>query len=189
MQTDIKKTLFAMNVREDREKAEEAALQIYKNGWDAMDTVIDFGSTLIQKEPGPKFRDQLRAVIFTLSVFHSKNRSAMLDSARGNDAVELLIDLYFLEFRSAGKLLSDMGFSEYDIYRRRMLALPLAEKHMHDKIISALEAFEEIKLSTHYQGSKGFRQGYVALGQDAKYIYEIHRVDKKQFALRTRRVK
>ncbi len=189
MHNDIKDILAQMNVKEDRERAEETALKIYKKGWDGFGAVIDQGGVLITKEPGPKIRDLLRAVILTLSVYYSKDRSGVMNAQRFNDAVELLIDLHFSGFMSAGSLLSDMGFSEYDIYRRRLLALPLAEKHMHDKAISSLEAFEEIMLSKHYQGSKGFRQGHYALGHDRKYSYEIHRIDKKLFALRSCKMK
>ena len=82
-----------------------------------------------------------------------------------------------------------MGFADYDIYRRQLLLLPEVEKHHHDKEISTHEAYEEIRLSKSFTGYKGFLKDRYALGLDNKHTYEIFRIGKKLFALRTQRSK
>jgi hypothetical protein len=82
-----------------------------------------------------------------------------------------------------------MDFSEFDIYRKKLFDLPQVERHKHDKEISTHEAFEEIRMSKNYLGSKGFKKDHFALGHDNKHIYEIYRTGKKLFSLRTHRKK
>jgi hypothetical protein len=88
-------------------------------------------------------------------------------------------------FSSAKMALIDLGFSEYDLYRRQLLSLPTADRHLHDKEMSAHEAYEEIRLSKNYLGSKGFSTDHYKLGHDNKRVYGIYRIGEKLFSLRT----
>ena len=139
-----------------------------------------------------RFKDEknknfLRAIIFTMNIDHKKNKSGFKNSPRYADAVDLLIKFFNHGFVSAQTALSDMGYSEYDIYRKQLLSLPEVEKHQHDKAISTNEAYEEIRLSKGFEGFKGFRDDHYALGNDNKRVYEIYKIGKKLFSLRTHR--
>jgi len=84
-------------------------------------------------------------------------------------------------------LLSKMNFSDFEIYRKKLFDLPQVEKHKYDEEISVREAFEEIRMCKNYLGSKGFKRDHYALGNDGKRAYELYRVGKKLFSLRTHR--
>ncbi len=187
MQNEFDKILNKMNVNEDRADAEEKAIELYKTGKNALEYLIDQGLKIKTKTMDHKAKTLLRSVIFTISVFYTKNKSIVEKSARYSDIVNLLIDLYFLGFQSAHKLLSKMNFSDFEIYRKKLSDLPTVEKHKQDKEISMHEAFEEIRMSKNYTGSKGFKKDHYSLGHDEKRAYELYRVGKKLFSLRTHR--
>ena len=178
-----------MKVREDREDSEQKAYNIYKLAPDGLSILIELGLEYKNRTKDEKIKNFLRATIFTLTIYYKKNRSAFTDSPCFNDVVELLIELSKQGFASAKNGLSDMGFSEYDIYRKQLLMLPEVEKHCHDKEISTHEAYEEIRLSKSYTGYKGFLKDHYALGNDNKHTYKIFRIGKKLFALRNYRSK
>ncbi|MBU1195723.1 MAG: hypothetical protein KKE62_08340 [Proteobacteria bacterium] len=101
----------------------------------------------------------------------------------------LLFDLSIQGYQSAVKLLNDLGISNADLLRKKLLSLPATEKHRHDKEIYLNEAIEEIKLSKFFSGSKGFTKNYYSLGKDDRHIYELHKSENDMFLLRTRKIK
>ncbi len=189
MEDQIKNILSSMKVRDNKEDAEQKAYDIYKLGSDALKIIIKCGFDLSERELDEKIKNQIRAVIFTIFVFYFKNKTAFEDSIHHSSAIELLILLSLKGFSSAKKNLSEMGFSEYDIYRKQLLSLPIMDKHRHDKEISTREAYEEISLSRSYTGRKGFFKDRYSLGSDNKHVYEIYRIGEKLFVLRTLRRK
>jgi len=189
MKNEIKKILASMKVRDNRENAEQMAYDIYKLAPETLSVIMELGLEYKNKTKDEKTKNFLRATIFTLIIYYQKNRSAFIDSPYFNNVVDLLIELSKQGFSSARTALSNMGFSDYDIYRRQLLLLPEVEKHRHDKEISTHEAYEEIRLSKSFAGYKGFLKDHYALGVDNKHAYEIFRIGKKLFALRVHRSK
>ncbi len=185
MKKEIKKRLASMQVRQDKEDAEQKAHDIYKMGPDALGILIELGLEFSQDPEDEKTKNLIRAVILTLFVFYAKNKSGFKAFSGYPQIVDLLINLSGKGFASAKVVLSDMGFSEYDLYRKQLLSLPIGEKLLRDKEISTREAYEEIRLSKNYTGFQGFMKDRYALGSDDKHTYTIYRVGKDLFALRT----
>lgn len=188
MKNEIKKKLASMQVRDNKEDAEQKAHEIYNMGPDSLIMLIELGMDLSVRIEDEKTKDILRAIILTLFVFYKKDQSQFIDSPYYSPCLDLLIGLYGRGFASAAKVLSGMGISEYDIYRKQLLSLPLAEKHLRDKSISIHEAYQEIRLSKGYDGFKGFMKSHYALGNDKKHAYAIYRIDNSLFALRVKRL-
>lgn len=187
MKKEIYKILSHMKVSEDREDAEQKAHGICKIAPDACEMLIELGQELKERTLEEKTKNIIRAVVLTLLVFYRKNSAQFTESSFYSDAVDLLIDFSGLGFMSAKNALSEMGYSEYDIFKKQFLTLPEQEKHRHDKVISTREAFEEFKLSRNYTGFKGFMKDHYALGCDHKHTYKIYRIDSKLFALRVQK--
>lgn len=185
MDKAIRGILSSMDVRGDKEDAENKAYEIYSRGPGTLDLIIDYGLELKGDVQDKKSKNLVRAVIFTLLIFYLKDKSAFVSSDHFSKAVNLLIDFYGNGFLSAQKVLSEFGFSEFDICRRQLLSLPEVEKHRNDKEVSTHEAYEEIRLSKLYSGLKGLMKDHYALGRDNKYVYDIYRIGKKTFALRS----
>lgn len=187
MQKEFEKILNKMDVRENREDAEEMAIELTRKGNDALEYLIDLGIKLEAGILDQQTKKRLRAVIFTVLIFYMKNRSVVTKSPRYEKIVGLLIDLFFHGFQSARNLLAKMEYSDFDIYQKKLSELPVVEMHKHDKQISLSEAFEEIRMSKNYTGSKGFKKDRYALGCDEKREYSIYRVAKKSFVIRSQK--
>ncbi|MDD9303468.1 MAG: hypothetical protein HUK40_14465 [Desulfobacter sp.] len=87
MQNEFKKILNGMNVREDRIRAEEKAIELYKKGNDSLFYVIDLGQQLKTKSLDPKTKTLLRSVIFTISIFYENNKTILGKSSRYNEFI------------------------------------------------------------------------------------------------------
>ncbi|WDP90151.1 MAG: hypothetical protein HUN04_10715 [Desulfobacter sp.] len=184
MEKEITQILNAMDVKQNREDAESKAISIYKLGPEALDTLLEIGLAT-EKKPidTPTKRKCLRAVILAISIFFTKNKYSPKTECHAR-VMDFLMDLSMKNFQSAKTLLGTMGYSESDVIQKKLLSLPVAEKHLHDKIISVNEALEEIRLGKFLSGGRGFKQDHYVLGKDKKKAYALYRVDKKKFALR-----
>lgn len=186
MEKSIKQILNSMNVNQDREDAESKALLIYKMGPDALDILLEIGLKTQKNVADSIVRKKLlRAVILTVSIFFAKHKSDIQKNLSYANTINFLIDLSIKDFKSAKTLLGNIGYSESDILQKKLLSLPVTDKHKHDKEISLKEALEEIRLGDFSYSAGGFQQDCYLLGKDKKKRFEIHRIDKKRFALRT----
>ncbi len=186
MKHEIKNRLATMQVRENKEEAEQKALEIYNIDPEAIIIILELGMEYSAKpQKDDQVKNIIRAIILTLLVFYMKNRSAFTESPYYSQIVDLLIGFSGKGFLSARSALSEMGFSDFDIYRKQLLSLPVQEKHLRDKKISIHEACEEVRLSKGYTGFKGLMKSHYALGTDNKHLYAIYRIGQNLFALRT----
>ena len=177
-----------MQVRDNKEEAEQTAYEIYNISPDALMLLAELGLELSTAQKNDDNKNIIRAVILTIFIFYKKNKAEFIDSPYYSQCIDLLIDFSGKGFASALKALSEMGFSEYDICKKQLLCLPVEEKHLRDKTISIPEAYEEIRLSKNYNGFKGFLKNHYALGNDTKRTYAIYRIDQTLFALRSTRL-
>lgn len=186
MLKDIKKIIHSMDVKQDREDAESKALSIYKLGSEALDILVDLGRATMDMEiPALEKKKILRAIIFSISIFAVKDKSSSDAAALiHSNLLDLLYHLSMEGYQSAAKVLHSMDISEADVQKNILLALPIVEKHIHDREVSLYEAIEEIKLSRFLSGRKKPVKEVYYLGRDKKYDYELLRIGKKLFAVR-----
>lgn len=187
---NIKSILKQMDVNLDREDAESKAFKIYSLGPEALDILIllahkSLDSGLDEQAP----RKYIRAIIFTVVIFAQKNKKSFKESDEYDRAVELLYKLSVKGFQSASSALNRLHVSIAEINKKILISLPLSEKHSHDKVVSLSEALEEIKISSSLSGTKGIASDHYKLGQVEKHRFEIYRIGKKLFGVRTRKKK
>lgn len=190
MEKTIKQILNSMNVNQDREDAESKALLIYKMGPDALDILLTIGLQTEKNVTDSTVRKKfLRAVILTISIFFIKHKSDIQKNDSYANAVSFLIDLSIKDFKSAKILLGNIGYTESDIFQKKLLSLPIVDKHKHDKEISIKEALEEIRLAKFSYGTGSFKQDHYLLGKDKKKRFEMYRIENKRFVLRQSQLK
>ena len=189
MLKDIKTIIHSMDVKQDREDAESKALTIYKLGPEALDILVDLGRTAMETEiPAQEKKKFLRAVIFSISIFASKEKASFDTASTHPSLLDLLYHLSMDGYQSASKVLQSMSISESDVQKEILLALPIVDKHIHDREVSLYEAIEEIKLSKVLSGRKKTVKAFYYLGRDQKTDYELHRIGKRLFAVRQHKV-
>ena len=181
MKNKLRQTLASMNVRQNREEAETKALDILRSGEGTFNLLVDLGWESL-KGNLQENRELLRSVSFTLALFMTREKPAEENDA---SAVDLLIKLASLGFNSAKNCLNHLGFTPKEIRQHHLLSLPLSERRTNDREISLGEALAEIELSRSLEGNKGVSGHRYSLGKDAKHRYDMYRVDRKRFVLRT----
>jgi len=188
MKNEIKKMLTAMQVKDNKQDAEQKAHEIYNMTPDALMILVELGLELSKAQKNENKKNIIRAIILTIFIFYKKNKAEFIDSPYYSQCIDLLIDLSGKGFASALKALSEMGLTEYDMCKKQLLSLPIVEKHLRDKTISVQEAYEEIRLSKNYKGFKGFLKNHYALGNDIKHAHAIYRISQTLFVLRSTRL-
>ncbi|WP_022663784.1 hypothetical protein [Desulfospira joergensenii] len=189
MLKQVNNIINSMDVKLDREDAESKALSIYKLGLEALDILVDLGRQTLDREmDAQKKKKRLRAVIFSISIFAANEKSLPAKAFRHIDLSGLLYELSIGGYPSAAKVLHSMNIAEAEVQKEILLSLPIVDKHTHDKEVSLYEAIEEIKLGRSLSGRERLTPEFYYIGRDGKYDYELHRIGKKLFALRQRKL-
>ncbi|MBU1342338.1 MAG: hypothetical protein KKE44_05510 [Proteobacteria bacterium] len=188
MQTEIKKIIKSMDVKQDKADAEEKALLIFKLGPEALDILVELGESVEIKETDVQIKKKLlRAVIISLSVF-AREKSFLKPHIFNNpNAVSLLCRLSSEGYNSAGAVLHMIGFSDSDIQKERLLSLPITDKHLNDKEISVNEAIQEILTAQMETSLNVIKKDCFMIGYSKRHSHEIYRIGKTDFAYRMKR--
>ncbi len=174
-----------MDVKQNREDAESKALAILKMGPEALNILVDFGNLVNERESDVvKKKKLLRAVIFAIGLFARKRVFMKPEIFNHANAVSLLCELSAAGYQSAATVLHNIGFSDADIERERLLSLPIAEPHSKDREISVNEALQEIKTAGLESYVNRVERGCYTIGYSKKHIHEIHRIGNTAFAYR-----
>jgi hypothetical protein len=189
MLKEIRKIIHAMDVKKDPETAQSNAQAICQLGPEAMDVLVDIGTTVNVNEADVATRRKLiRAIILSLSKFATKNLFLKPRLLSNEAAIHLLCNFSEQGFNSARTVLSSLGFSHEDIIKKRLMSLPVVDSRERDHEITLNEAIQEIKtadVTSHIKKVKN--QGYI-IGTTNKHVHEIFRTGKNKFAYRIRRL-
>lgn len=188
MQNEVKKIITSMDIHQDREDAESKAIAIFKLGPEALNMLVDLGKTVNEKETDAvKKKKLLRAVILAIEVFARKRIFLTPRIFSNSNAISLLCELSSEGYHSAGMVLHNIGFSDSDIQKERLLSLPIVDKHLNDEEISVNEALQEIKTAVLSSHLNTIKNNAYLIGYSKKHAHEIYRIGKKDFACRIRR--
>jgi len=188
MQNEIKRIIFSMDVKEDREDAESHALAIFKLGPEALSILVGFARSVMQNETDQDIlKKQLRAIILCLGTFARKRFFLKPRIFSDSHAISLLCELSTEGYHSATTVLHNIGFSDADIEKQRLLSLPIVDKHLNDREISINEALQEIKTVILPFRLNTIRKDAYMIGYSRKHAHEIYRIGKNDFSYRIRR--
>jgi hypothetical protein len=188
MQNEVIRIIRSMDVRLNREDAESKAFSIYKMGPDVLGILVAFGKSVKAAEPDmEKKRKLLRAVILAIGTFARKRIFMKPRIFSNSNAISLLCELAADGYQSAGMVLHNIGFSDLDIERARLMSLPIVERLFSDREISVNEALQEIKIAVLQYRHNTIRQNAYLVGYSRKHAHEIYRIGENDFVYRIRR--
>jgi len=183
----IRELINTMDVKNDREDAESKALIIFKSGPEGLGHLVELGNWVNEKElDAAKNKKLTRAIILAMAMFARKKDFSEPDILKNSDAIRFLCERSADGYHSATDILYNLGFSDSDIQKQRLLSLPIVERHLNDKEISMNEALQEIKTIELVSPLNVILQDCYMIGYSKKHEHTIYRIGKNAF---TRRVK
>ncbi len=188
MQNKINKIIKSMDVKQDRDDAQSKAFAIFKLGPEALDILVELANSVDEKETNAdKKKKLLRAIIIAIALFARKRIFFKPRLLSNSKAISLLCRLSSQGYHSASAVLHNIGYSDFDIQKERLLSLPIVDKRDNDKEISVNEALEEIKIAQLLIPLNIIQKDCFMLGYSKRHSHEIYKVGKNNFVYRMKR--